>query len=67
LTWQDFVLLTLKSCSFGIIIAIVACFHGLARPLRIEEVSQATTRAVVQSIVLCTLLDALFILVYLFM
>lgn len=67
LTWQDFVLLTLKSSFFGIAIAIITSFHGLARPLRLEEVSSATTRAVVQSIVVCTLLDALFILVYLIM
>ena len=67
LSWQDFALLTLKSGTFGIIIAIVTCFHGLARPLRLEEVANATTRAVVQSIVLITLLDALFIVVYLFM
>lgn len=66
LLWQDFVLLTLKSCAFGIGIAVITCYHGLARPLRLEEVGAATTRAVVQSVVVCILLDALFIVVYLF-
>jgi phospholipid/cholesterol/gamma-HCH transport system permease protein len=67
LAWQDFALLALKSSLFGIIIATVTCFHGLARPLRIEEVPRATTEAVVESVVLCILLDALFIVVYLLM
>jgi ABC-type transporter Mla maintaining outer membrane lipid asymmetry permease subunit MlaE len=50
---------------FGVIIATVTCYHGLAQPLRLEEVSGATIRAVAQSVVLCMLLDALFIIVYL--
>jgi phospholipid/cholesterol/gamma-HCH transport system permease protein len=65
LGWQDFVLLGLKTLSFGIIIAIVTCYHGLARPLRLEEVSYATTRAVVESVVACVVLDAMFLFVYL--
>jgi hypothetical protein len=40
------------------VIAVVTCYQGLAQPLRIEEVSGATTRAVVQSVVACVLLDA---------
>jgi phospholipid/cholesterol/gamma-HCH transport system permease protein len=63
--WEDFVLLTLKTIAFGTIIAVVCCYQGLARPLRIEEVPHATTRAVVSSVVACVLLDALFIVVYL--
>jgi phospholipid/cholesterol/gamma-HCH transport system permease protein len=63
--WQDFVLLGLKTASFGMIIAIVTSFQGLAQPLRLEEVALATTNAVVQSLVACILLDALFIVVYL--
>lgn len=65
LRWQDFALLALKTWAFGSIIAVVTCYHGLARPLRLQEVSHATTRAVVESIVAVTLLDALFIIVYL--
>lgn len=66
LRWQDFVLLALKTSLFGSIIAIVNCYHGLARPLRVEEVSNITTRAVVESIVGCVLVDAVFLVGYLF-
>jgi phospholipid/cholesterol/gamma-HCH transport system permease protein len=61
----DFVVLALKSSSFGVIIATVTCYHGLAQPLRLEEVSSATVRAVTQSVIACLLVDALFIVVYL--
>ena len=61
LRWQDFALLGLKTCLFGSIIAVVT-LHGLARPLRIEEVAEATW-AVVETVVVCTLMDALFIVV----
>jgi phospholipid/cholesterol/gamma-HCH transport system permease protein len=67
LTVEDFVLLGLKGLGFGGIIATFTCFQGLARPMRLEEVAGATTRAVVQSIVGCVLLDAVFISVYLVM
>ena len=67
LVWQDFALLALKTCAFGIIIAVVTCYQGLAQPLRVEEISEATTRAVVQSILACVSLDTLFIVVYLVM
>lgn len=67
LTWQDFILLGLKSSAFGVVIAIVTCYQGLAKPLRLEEVSRATTRAVVNSVVACVFLDAIFIVVYLLM
>ena len=65
LSYMDFVLLALKTCAFGFIIAIVTCYHGLAQPLQLNEISRATVRAVTQSIVVCILLDALFILLYL--
>jgi len=61
----DFVLLAVKTCSFGFIIAVVTCYHGLAQPIRLDEVSRATVRAVAQSIIACVLLDALFIILYL--
>lgn len=65
LSWPDFVLLLLKPVAFGAVIAIVTCYQGLARPLRLGEVSRVTTTAVVVSTVACVGLDALFILVYL--
>lgn len=64
-SWQDFALLAVKTLSFGFIIAIVTCYHGLAQPLRLEEVSYATVRAVAQSVIACVLIDAIFIVVYL--
>lgn len=65
LSGLDFALLALKTCLFGFIIAIVTCYHGLAQPLRLEEVSYATVRAVAQSVIACVMIDALFILIYL--
>ena len=65
LTGLDFALLAIKTFAFGFIIAIVTCYHGLAQPLRLEEVSFATVRAVGQSVVGCVLIDALFIIIYL--
>jgi len=65
LSWIDFAFLALKTCGFGTVIAMVTCYHGLAQPLRLEEVSKATVRAVAQAVVACVLLDALFILFYL--
>ncbi len=65
LSGLDFALLAIKTLAFGFIISIVTCYHGLAQPLRLEEVSYATVRAVAQSIVACVLIDALFILIYL--
>jgi phospholipid/cholesterol/gamma-HCH transport system permease protein len=65
LSGLDFALLATKTCAFGFIIAIVTCYHGLAQPLRLEEVSYATVRAVAQSVIACVLGDALFIIIYL--
>jgi phospholipid/cholesterol/gamma-HCH transport system permease protein len=65
LSGMDFVLLALKTVAFGSLIALVTCYHGLAQPLRLEEVSRATVAAVAQSVIACVLIDALFIIIYL--
>ena len=65
LSGLDFVLLAAKTFSFGCVLAIVTCYHGLAQPLSIGEVSRATVRAVGQSLVACFLIEALFIVIYL--
>ena len=65
LSWIDFALLAVKTFTFGAIIAMVTCYHGLAQPLRLEEVSRATVRAVAQAVIACVLVDALFIVIYL--
>jgi phospholipid/cholesterol/gamma-HCH transport system permease protein len=65
LGWLDFALLALKTVAFGFFIAIVTCYYGLAQPLRLEEVSRVAVRAVTQGVVVCVLIDALFIVFYL--
>jgi phospholipid/cholesterol/gamma-HCH transport system permease protein len=65
LTWLDFVVLALKSGLFGMAIAVITCYQGLAQPLRLGEVSRATLGAVGQSIFACVLIDLMFILLYL--
>jgi phospholipid/cholesterol/gamma-HCH transport system permease protein len=65
LGWQDFVVLALKSCAFGFFIGIVTCYHGLAQPLRLEEISRLTIRATTECIIVCVLVDTIFFFVYL--
>jgi phospholipid/cholesterol/gamma-HCH transport system permease protein len=65
LSVTDFALLALKTVSFGFAISVITCYHGLAQPLRLEEVSGATVRAVAQSVIACVLIDALVIIIYL--
>jgi len=65
LLWQDFVLLALKTISFGALIATVTCYEGLAKPAPLSRVSGATARAVGECVVGIVLLDAFFIIIYL--
>jgi phospholipid/cholesterol/gamma-HCH transport system permease protein len=66
MNWLDFALLALKALSFGFFIAIVTCYHGLAQPLRLEDVSRVAVRAVSQGVIVCVMIDAFFILLYVF-
>jgi len=65
LNWLDFALLAVKTFAFGFFIATVTCYHGLAQPLRLEDVSRVTVRAVTQGVIVCVLVDAVFIVLYL--
>ena len=65
LGWLDFALLALKTIAFGFFIAVVTCYHGLAQPLRLEDVSRVAVRAISQGVIVCVLIDAVFILLYL--
>jgi phospholipid/cholesterol/gamma-HCH transport system permease protein len=65
LSGTDFALLALKTLAFGFIIAVITCYHGLAQPLRLEEVSHATVRAGAQGVIACMAIDAIFIIIYL--
>ena len=66
MNWLDFALLALKALSFGFFIASVTCYHGLAQPLRLEDVSRVAVRAVSQGVIVCVMIDAFFILLYVF-
>jgi len=61
LRWQDFPLLAGKSLAFGATGALIACYQGLARPLRLEEVPRAATRTVAESVVSFLVLDIAFL------
>ena len=65
LVWQDFALLALKTVCFGMLIAIVTCYEGLAAPIRLDDVSRAATNAISKCVVGLVLLDAVFIVFYL--
>ena len=65
LNWLDFALLALKTMTFGFFISIVTCYHGLAQPLRLEDVSRVAVRAVTQGVIVCVFIDAVFIVLYL--
>jgi phospholipid/cholesterol/gamma-HCH transport system permease protein len=65
LSWLDFALLALKSCTFGFFIGIVTCYHGLAQPLRLDELSRLAVRATSQGIIACVFIDAIYFLLYL--
>jgi len=65
LSWADFPLLALKSLGLGMITSLIICYHGLAQPLRLEEIGRATTQTVARCIVACLMIDAVFIPVYL--
>src|SRR4051812_48089647 len=41
LSGLDFMLVGLKTLLFGIVIAVITCYHGLAQPLQLQEVSRA--------------------------
>ncbi len=62
LEWYDFGLIGAKTAAFGAVSAMVVCYHGLAQPVRIEDVSAATTRTVAQCVIAFGLLDALFLI-----
>ncbi len=65
LVWQDFVMVFLKTAGFGAVIAVVTCYQGLSRPLRLEQIPEAATRAVSQALSACVVLDGLFLAAYL--
>ena len=63
--WMDFVLVGVKAALFGAAVAVASCFHGFEQRRQLEELPQATTRAVVESLACCLALDAIFLAGYL--
>ncbi len=57
LTSMDIVITAFKSALFGLIIASVGCHHGLSVGLSATEVPQQTTRAMINAVTMCLLLD----------
>jgi phospholipid/cholesterol/gamma-HCH transport system permease protein len=64
LAWHDFLLLILKTGAFGAGMAVITCYQGLARPMGLEQLPEATTRAVTHSLIFCISLDLIFLGLY---
>ncbi len=66
LTWVDFPLLGLKTLLLGGVNALIICYQGLAEPLRLEEVGDATARTVAHCLLASLAVDTLFLVSYFF-
>lgn len=64
LQYSDIFISLMKSVAFGVIIAILSCFHGLGIKQYSTEVPQATTKAVISSIVVCFLFSSAMTMVF---
>lgn len=65
LTVQDIFICLLKSLSFGLIISLISCYHGLAVKISPTEIPQQTTRAIVNSIIFTIILNGMLtVLIY---
>ena len=65
LTWLDFPLLGLKTLLLGALNALAICYQGLAEPLRLEQVGDATARTVVMCLVASLVIEVVFLVPYL--
>jgi phospholipid/cholesterol/gamma-HCH transport system permease protein len=63
-TYQDYYVGLVKAPVFAAIIGIIGCMHGLRVTQSASSVGQETTRAVVKSIFLVIVLDALFSILF---
>jgi phospholipid/cholesterol/gamma-HCH transport system permease protein len=57
----DFLFLIIKPALFGAVVGCVCCQQGLMRPTKLEHIASATTTAVVVTLVVCVLLNGLFV------
>ena len=67
LTWIDFPLLGHKTLLLGAVNSLVICYQGLAEPLRLEQVGDATARTVAMCLVASLVLDVIFLVPNLFL
>lgn len=58
-SFADLVMVALKGCVFGMIIATISCYHGIHAASSITGVPKAAIKAVMQSLVFVFLLDAI--------
>lgn len=58
LSFTDIVISAVKGTIFGMTIAVVGCYHGLSVQRSITEVPQQTTRAIINSITICFILNS---------
>lgn len=61
---QDFFAGLIKTFVFGAIIASVGCLHGIKTTIGASAVGLSTTRAVVTSLIILTVVDGVFAVVY---
>jgi len=59
LSLSDITLTAVKPIFFGIAVAAVCCHHGLSVSSSYTEVPQQTTKAMINSLTLCLVLDLL--------
>ena len=59
MTFTDILISTLKGIIFGMTVAVVGCYHGLSVHRSVTEVPQQTTRAIINSITICFILNSL--------
>lgn len=59
LSFKDIFICLLKSLSFGLIISLISCYHGLSVKISPTEIPQQTTRAIVNSIIFIIILNGM--------
>lgn len=59
LSSMDVLVTALKSALFGTVVAAIGCFHGMAVVKSPTEVPQQTTKAMINSVTICLVIDML--------
>ena len=56
---SEFVVVGVKGCLFGLAISAISCYNGMQAQSSVTEVPKAAIKAVLQSLMLVFVLDAL--------